>query len=1294
MSDFFTKYPGLTQALYHTTPVSESNGYLSFLLIDPTSSWPATMSLAASWNPQQFIGFYLFLKDIPADLDGFANDMYERLAPLEPEHTGFVWVNLNGQSQGEVISELEILEVDAKGAIQEDFTLTLGNYGFPFIAGWPVQLSENLLPDFSGFLFTYPATLDASPSQASKVVHLPFEGISRGCLESQATIGDFSDDKDTGWNIGLRYFVQSASNMPGSTVFSQYYPIFNLDTELQVLFNLCWDPVDPLNPARTFLQFSDASFYLRPIENGEYGYQLEPGPVPLLLPTWFITDYGKQVYFIPISDPSQTNSPAKLVFAPLVSDADASIEEQAYYLTPQGDFELAVLPLVEEIKRYYIVGGLSGTETIGFKSRSLNSAGDVLHFSSAKPAFASAFPLDAILEEEVLGEQQQPENKIRGPGPWVPDEEYYQSEEFQELQRKREQREKHSSTYQGSKEKRKGPYLVYKAGSSPSWTQAKTTSGATGMTGCTSSYLDSTFTTSWVAILAGTGGIAPPQYFSQPQDAPLYNKRAVETGPIPTQASIDASTREITGITEAIDFLDYFRTPAANLSPVGQTECQHAFPMVPLSGAIPCPENFSFLRTFEDQIINPARAEAIRNIPQSSPHFLLRSAKVHTVEGSTSQTEANDIEYGTSPQGLLVEIGGTSYQWTKLWLAHIPPLESLFFQDLSIDLQAAFQTNQQFLVISQRNGKIPGFDNRISIEDWPFVLDVPEQAAGQQYTNVLIFKFRSGSIRDLIADTRQWTAADDFNADPEAVSEWISEYIDAHLEVQSDSFLYTARSGDRLSEVARFYRLDREVLIECNPGVSERLRRGARLTIPMMGNTTVEDDKLYENFNRIVLSESWQGILALKVDIDLKQFPNEIKGLLGGIDLTKFDAHHFGVETNQVNTDPSDPTKLQMSEPSSLFGLIDYQDNTPNTASPYDFKVTRLQVLFANSAIADFKSEVILTLGQLFGEQVELQGESIQDNTIRLKGSYENHDGETSYAFISQNDFSFASVKGVIWQEMVISKAQFYTLNEEDNKVFSVFSFWGNLKFYDIMKDFFNPDGEIERFDLFSFSLLSYSGIQLLMDFELSETANSNPTKQFAFNPGNVSFDPGASEARNFSLYYNFPLTIQGMSYSDISASPGSWGYFLTETPLVNSTNLQAPWYALRFDLNLGTPGELAAKANLTASLLATWSPVKSGASPVAVYIKLPGTSGLLQMAIQSVIKLNIDDLQFLSTVISEDGVTVQYIGYELQFRGISANILGKTIPSGGQTNIYIFGNPDQAAPQNTLGWYVAYNKE
>ncbi len=80
-------------------------------------------------------------------------------------------------------------------------------------------------------------------------------------------------------------------------------------------------------------------------------------------------------------------------------------------------------------------------------------------------------------------------------------------------------------------------------------------------------------------------------------------------------------------------------------------------------------------------------------------------------------------------------------------------------------------------------------------------------------------------------------------------------------------------------------------------------------------------------------------------------------------------------------------------------------------------------------------------------------------------------------------------------------------------------------------------------------------------------------------------------------------------------------------------------------------------------------------------------------MAIQAVIKLNIDDLQFLSTVIEKQGEETS-VGYELQFRGISASILYRP-ERGGWQRRYKCGDSGPGLPgQNTLGWYVAYNKD
>src|SRR6185369_1366788 len=159
--------------------------------------------------------------------------------------------------------------------------------------------------------------------------------------------------------------------------------------------------------------------------------------------------------------------------------------------------------------------------------------------------------------------------------------------------------------------------------------------------------------------------------------------------------------------------------------------------------------------------------------------------------------------------------------------------------------------------------------------------------------------------------------------------------------------------------------------------------------------TSAKDNYRFNKFVNIVSNPAWEGILALRVTVGLNQFPADLKGLLAGIDLNRFDAHHFGIETSFVKSNNG----LQQ-EKSSLFGLISYIDKdyrsqqsiravnsenrllahltpTVDAISPqsdfYDFKVLQLEVVFENSELLDFTSKIQLTTTKWFGESASLQ---------------------------------------------------------------------------------------------------------------------------------------------------------------------------------------------------------------------------------------------------------------------------------------------------------------------------------
>jgi hypothetical protein len=418
--------------------------------------------------------------------------------------------------------------------------------------------------------------------------------------------------------------------------------------------------------------------------------------------------------------------------------------------------------------------------------------------------------------------------------------------------------------------------------------------------------------------------------------------------------------------------------------------------------------------------------------------------------------------------------------------------------------------------------------------------------------------------------------------------------------------------------------------------------------------------------------------------VPLGGLPPEMAGLAAGIDPAKFYGHHLGINVTPLNTTGE---QLSMGT-SSLFGLIDYsnQQVMPVNDSGYSFKVDTLRVLFENSAIKSFTSQIEVGLNKLFGEDATLRNSPTGQNSIVLNGVYQSHDGQGSYVFSETGDSIFDMKSSQVLDYVEILKAQFAASlpqpgGNSDNQTYSRFTFWGNISFK-----------ALANFDLFSFGAdaqtndpsasgagLAFSNLGLAMTFD-----NSDPSKQtFTFDPGHLSLDLARSQARANSLYSHFPLKLTGFVYQTDSKSPTDLGYMPIDSPL-GAGSVTSPWYGLTFDLNLGTVGALAAKVGFIASLVAAWNP-GGGASSVFTGLKLPGSSGSgKEISIEGVLKLAFADLEFFVSGQSN---------YILKLDNMALKILSLSFPPYGQTAIYLFGDPDPNADNSTLGWYAAYAK-
>ncbi|KMQ64620.1 hypothetical protein ACM46_10240 [Chryseobacterium angstadtii] len=797
--------------------------------------------------------------------------------------------------------------------------------------------------------------------------------------------------------------------------------------------------------------------------------------------------------------------------------------------------------------------------------------------------------------------------------------------------------------------------------------------------------LDSTYLTAWANIASATPGNV--QYASQPQGASLYAK---DHGV--------ASNNNITG------FLGFYE-PSVDMP---QTN-GFAVPLAPYLGVNPVPPpSAEGIGAFESKVLSAER-KALISAAFTTPHSSKSLAK-----RTMAKTAATTYTASTTPQGLIANVNNDG-SWSLLNLAQntvnngspeylnpaqqapaTPPQYQLSFINLMPQMQSAFLTNQQFLVMTNNQylgdlfstmntpgggfSSQPVFNNKMSIEDWPFDLNVGTSNTYADYNNVLIFKFCKGAIIDRVKNPKEWTQANAFNidkddADPDAaynqlvaVSAWLQTYlqdaVDSYQQAKADP------SSDQL--------------------------------------------KYYEKFYSIINDPNWNGILALKTTIDLQEFPQQLKGLISGINLSNFYAHHVGIEVNRVNATDT----ITMDPVSSLFGLINYVDPAyynqvaqgqsenkpvpPAAGATYDFKVLFLQVLFENTAIKDFASKLQLTMNNLFSDSVKATNNpygAANLNTIVLNGTYQDHNGTPVYVFENKYDNLFYFDSNLL-QNVEITKIQFNTLTTDPSAtdIQSRFTMWGYLNFGKMVT--LSPATEDDPYpmDAFSFGLptgsenilqfgLNYSNLYVNMAFNLS-----TPTvTTYQFDAGQIAFSSSQSNARTSSLYPNFALQINKLLSGNDDSLPSSQGYLTLSLPGVNANGLSGNWYGLQMTLNMGSPGELASNLGFNASLLVAWSPGSKTTDPgynALVGIKLPGTSSNAKLlSLQGVLKLAIDKLS-LQYVVDQDS-------YLLTLSNIALKLLGiLKLPPGGNTNFLLFGNPNPGATAKSLGWYAAYNKD
>lgn len=761
-------------------------------------------------------------------------------------------------------------------------------------------------------------------------------------------------------------------------------------------------------------------------------------------------------------------------------------------------------------------------------------------------------------------------------------------------------------------------------------------------------------TTSWATVVSAG---APVQYFAQPRQAAQHQPPA--TAP----AAGDAA------------FLSFLPLLAGAVPTVGSPPV----PVTPYRGIVAGPAiTADQIHAVEAQVLATTRR---RGIPAPTGNAGL-------------PVGATDVQ-GATAQGFLLDIEGGG--WKSLALAHTddPTFPSLSLATVAGDLQQAFLTDPLMVVISDpaalqscasyeyqltaaaANGLaetqaipqavVDKVDNglyatrtdfaamlkgalrpaevtqyqdllcasaarfTLSIAGWQFDLSAESWSL---HGTVLLFKFVSQPLSRLVQSTSGWfRQGASFNANAEATRQ------------QLEAFISQARASD-------------------NPDLQDFV-------------TTIADDP------------NWTGMLAINVSVPLTELPPQMEGLAAGLDVTKFYAHHVGVRVTPLAPDGPGAVSQRRSE---TFGLIHYQDEQPLTgADTYDFKVLSLRVAFANSDIAGFSSQVTLYVATLFGDTVQALTGTMPTalNNLVFDGTYQRSatpgapPGSGTYTFATAAPTIY-DVNGAVLDKIEIARAQFVTLTPSAqqvalNKVSTQFRLEGSMSFRKQPVDVFGYGSDADEAIPAQVDGLVFTGLAVDMSFE-----SVTPTyKTFGFDVANVQPNATASKVRADSLQAHFPVKLAGLSGGTSAATPAN-SHFMPVDLAMSSSGLGSPWFALTYQLNLGSLGNLAAVAGFTASFVLAWSPggMPYGADlPIYVGLGLPGVqNGERAITLESIIKLNFGDIGLLN-----QGST-----YILEIRQIALKILALTFPRVGQTSLYIFGDP-AGDGGNGVGWYGGY---
>lgn len=779
--------------------------------------------------------------------------------------------------------------------------------------------------------------------------------------------------------------------------------------------------------------------------------------------------------------------------------------------------------------------------------------------------------------------------------------------------------------------------------------------------------LDGRYTSSWFSVARGAAQPAagPAHYFSQPLSATNFDRRTLGT-------SINYAAAASSRVADATRAGAFPLGLYGGVFPSKDGSDAQSWPNSDVTGA-----EFAFL---ESAVLGPARFEEISKSASAGPVLTTESGAAldggRTATPSGFLVEINEGSTTAGADGRAAEQGS----WKRFLLGKSDLGELAFDQkdatgEVDQKLAAALLNDQSFLVLNDwenftefesevRTGVI---DIRLS----PF----PGQSLARE--TVMVFKYATGqSLRDLAERVEAWE-------DP-------AYFVGDAAEVEA-----------------------------------------ARATI-MAAIAAAEDAKgvpgdPFRHFREVVAaSPNWTGFLVFNAPVDGRRMPPDFQMLLGGID-GQLRAHHYGVETSKLDFKAENPEI----EKTAFIGVIyhleqepppaRYDGSTEDPEQPFGFRTTELIIEVRNSAIVHFSAEVAVTLQMLFGRAVYGRPlepaanapvpEEADENTLKVKGEYQVIDGignvvfqaDLKRAFLFDPDGHYIRVL----EGFHVTGASLNPITGDDDETLPAkgnveiaarFGIEGDLTF--ARAPFPASEEDAAPLDLFGYGRevegqlrgLPISGLSLDIAFELDQEGKRVAPPDITPNFQNILVSERESARREGSLLSGMPLRLVGFASAGTGLEAATkLGKQVNCADILGNTTSD-PSYALRFDLPLGSLGDLAdTGVGLSAGLVLAWG--ENTSTPdndaAALYIQLPGlVGGLVGFDLQGFVKTTFGDAN-LARVVYRDSEDKERGVYVLLFNNVALSILGIQLPPKVVSDFILFSDP--ASPGDSdIAWNLA----